>query len=507
MAFKGKKPAVREENSSKDELIRRFKANPAVFTGTVVILIIVIVSFVLVPALAPESGGGFGDLVFGVYNKIPVKYVGNNYFSDEVRLFARNRQSEITEENYPVINFEIWQQAYIEAVIQTAILDEMNRSGYTASDKLVNREVAMLPDFQENGRYSPSRYQALDSSTRLNLWQKVRDKLIRERYEADIGEMSMPEGEIAFIAGMAGDQRSFDMVSFSTNDYPEEEQTAFAFANPDLFTVTRLSKITVNSGEQEAARVLASIKDGTTSFEEAARSYSQDEYAEQGGDMGIKMAFELSIEVSETAARDSLTSLGAGEYSGVLQVPSGWAFFRAEEAPRAAVMEDELTKQKIRSYLMEYERGRMADWAEGEALAFIALVNEYGFTEAANQKNITKQSFGPLPVNYGSVELFPSVATSQVAELQPGATDENFWLTAFSTPLYTPSEPVVLGRNVVVLFPLEETGADESVANPIQSYSSYWMSLLARQSIRSHFLTSEAFEDGFVQAYRRYVAP
>ncbi|MDR1419426.1 MAG: peptidylprolyl isomerase [Treponema sp.] len=507
MAFKGKKPAGREEKSQKDEIIRRFRANPALFIGTIVILIIVIVSFVLVPALAPEAGGGFGDLVFGVYNKIPIKYVADNYFSGMVSSFARARQSEMTGDNSQLVNFEIWQQAYIEAVLQTAILDEMNRSGYAAPAGLVDREVAMLPDLQENGRYSPSRYQSLDDSTRLAIWERTRDRIIRDRYETDIGEMSVSGGEAAFIASMGSGQRSFDMVSFSTDNYPEEEQTAFAFANPDLFTVTRLSKITVSSGEQEALRVLASIMDGTTSFEEAARSYSQDEYAQQGGDMGIKMAFELSVEVSETADRDALASLGAGTYSGIIKVPSGWAFFRAEEAPHAAVMEDELSKQKIRSYLREYEGGRMADWAEGEALAFIALVDEYGFAEAANQKNIARRSFGPLPVNYGSVELFPSLETASITELLPGATDENFWLTAFSTPLYTPSEPVVLGRNVLVLFPLEESGDDESSANLIESYVSYWISLLARQSIRSHFLTRDVFEDGFMQAYRRYVSP
>ncbi|MDR0601632.1 MAG: SurA N-terminal domain-containing protein [Treponema sp.] len=506
MAFKGKKPAAEEENSAKDEIIRRFRANPAVFIGTVVILVIVIVSFVLVPALTPGAGGGMGDLVFGVYNKIPVKYVADNYFADAVRVFARNRQAEITEENYQALNFEIWQQAYIEAVVQTAILDEMNRSGYTAPEKLVNREVAMLPDLQENGRYSPSRYQALDSATRLNLWQKTRDRLIRERYETDIGEMRVSEKETAFIAAMAARQRRFEMVSFSIDAYPEEEEAAFAFANPDLFIVTRLSKITVDSGE-EARRVLASITDGTTSFEEAARSYSRDQYAEQGGDMGIKMAYELSTEVSETADRDALAALGAGKYSGVIKVPSGWAFFRAEEAPRAAVMEDDLTKRKIHAYIGEYEGGRMADWAEGKARAFITLVGEYGFAEAANQAGITIRGFGPLPVNYGNLELFPSLEAASIPELVPGASNENFWLTAFSTPLYTPSEPLVLGRNVVVLFPLEETQADESSASLIESYAPYWISLLARQGIRSHFLTSDKFEDGFFEAYRRYVSP
>jgi hypothetical protein len=218
------------------------------------------------------------------------------------------------------------------------------------------------------------------------------------------------------------------------------------------------------------------------------------------------MAWELLTEVSETADRDKLTALASGEYSDIIKVPAGWAFFRAEEAPHAAVMEDDTTKQKILSYINEYEGGRMSDWAEEEARDFLSLVDEYGFSEAANQKGTAKRSFGPLPVNYGSMEIFPSIESFSIAELTPGITNENFWITAFSTPLLTPSQPLALGRNILVLFPVEESESDES-GSFIESYAPYWLSLLTRQSLRTYFLTSDKFEDGFFTAYFSYVSP
>jgi hypothetical protein len=351
------------------------------------------------------------------------------------------------------------------------------------------------------------RYQSLDSAARLNLWQRVRDDITRREYESAINGLEVSENEKSFIAAMSAPQRTFDMVSFSIDAYPESEQIAFAEANPALFTVTHLSKITITSGEKEARSVFDSVTGGTTTFEEAARGHSRDQYAERGGDMGTKMAWELLTEVSETADRDKLTALAAGDYSDIIKVPSGWAFFRAEEAPRAAVMDDDSTKQKVMAYINEYERGRMSDWAEAEARDFLSLVDEYGFSEAANQKEIEKRSFGPLPVNYGSMEIFTSLESFSIAELVPGITDENFWITAFTTPLLVPSQPLALGRNILVLFPVEESGPDESSEGFIESYASYWISLLARQSLRTHFLTSDKFEDGFYQAYRRYVSP
>jgi len=73
MAFKEKKKAHDKADS---ELARRFKTSPLLFIGTFIVLIIVIVAFVLVPAIVPNSRFGRDvDLTFGYYDKIPISYV------------------------------------------------------------------------------------------------------------------------------------------------------------------------------------------------------------------------------------------------------------------------------------------------------------------------------------------------------------------------------------------------------------------------------------------------
>jgi hypothetical protein len=510
MASKEKKAA--ETSSTKDELIRRFKANPGIFIGTVVILVIVIVSFIVVPAMVPEAQRG-EDRIFGYYNKIPIKYVANGYFATVRRNIAERRQAEANQAgNYNNIHSQIWQQAYTETVIRTAILDEMKRAGYTAPSKLVDKGVALLPDFQENGRFSAARYQRMDSSARLNLWQQVRDDIAAQKYLSDLkfigfsyndnGEPGISEQEASFIAAMSTPERSFDMAVFPIDAYPEPEIRSFAVANPDPFRITRLSKISVNSSEREARQVLTSIKDGTTTFEEAARTQSQDGYAEKGGDMGLKAVWELSGEVSEEVDYGILGALPRGEFSDILKTSKGWAFFRAEEAPRTADLDDPAIMEKVKAYFREFERGRMEDWASGEARAFSARVRETSFDEAVDEREITKRHFGPLPVNYGELELFTPISSFSIPELSGGEKNDNFWQIAFSTPLNSPSEPLVLGRNVLVLFPLEET--ENENLEFIKSYTSYWISTLNERSVRNYFLTSDKFEDHFFPAYFKY---
>ena len=140
---------------------------------------------------------------------------------------------------------------------------------------------------------------------------------------------------------------------------------------------------------------------------------------------------------------------------------------------------------------MSYERGQVEDFFLNQADAFIGEVNEYGFDEALNQRSLEKRTFGPLPINYGGAPLFNSLAYSSVPEISNAGTNENFWQTAFSTPLLTPSKSLVIGNNVVILYPLEETEADERNTEYIETaYSSYLLSSFMDENIRAYFLNN-----------------
>lgn len=519
MASKEKKLSNQEDNSLQSEFIRRFKSNPFIFIGTIVILVIVIVAFVFVPAIAPNMGGPVADMVFGVYDKSPIAYVPNNYFAQLLQRSAAMRQFSLNSDYRQNLQtaITVWQDAYQGTVAHVAILKEMEKAGYTPPAQRVDQEMAQLPDFQENGRFSITRYRELDNTTRMAVWRQIQDSITEERYTADIMGLKISSGETSFIGAMASPKRSFDMAVFPLSAYPDTEIAAYASANADLFRVTHFSLITISSNEQEAQKILDSIKDGTTTFEDAARTYSLDSYAERGGDMGIKMAYELSTEIPDAGERDAVIRTARGEYSPIVKVPSGWAFFRAEDAPYPADIGDTSLQEKIRSYMTGFERGRIEDWLINEAQDLIVQIRETDFDTALTQKGLEKRSFGPLPLNYGGdtiyysgYSLLTSLASFSVPEfIYTGVdTNENFWQEAFFTPLNTPANPLVLGNYVVVLYPREEIPEDEGAIDTIEtSYSSYWLSYITSRGIRSHFLKSDKLEDRFENTFITYLLP
>jgi hypothetical protein len=486
------------------ETQKQFKRNPFLLVGTVIVLVIVIVAFVLVPAIVPEAGGLGFDTTFGYYGKAPISYVANNYFY-RVRESYSQMYSGITG-----LGFEqyIWRQAFDMAAARTAVIEEARLSGYVPPDTVVDKAVAQLPIFQENGRFSAVRYNAYDSATRNRYWKEVQEDLIVTRYIADVSGTLVADGEKAFVARLAERQRTFDIAAFPINDYPAEEISSYINTHKDLFQTVHLSQITISSSEQDARRVLDQIKAGTSTFEDAARSQSADSNADRGGDMGSKLAYELASEIPDADARAAIVALPQGTISDVVKVPAGWAFFRAEEAAREADSGDSATIDKARSYLLGFERGIIEDYSLAKAEAFNAIVGTIGFDNACDEANITKSTIGPLPINYGDASLFPTVGSYAVDALNGAATNENFWKTAFSTAVGVPSRPIVLGNNVLVLLPVTETGAADVDDEARTVIENYYVGMVNDEEILSTglsdvLLKDKKFKDRFDEVFSK----
>jgi len=507
MASKEKKQSEKEKNHSKAynsdmaDIMHRLKTHPFLFIGTLVVLLIVIVAFVLVPAIVPSEAGSGGELIFGYYNKTPIKYVPNNYFYQVQQSLYQSQRPNPEDPDFMSTMMSIWRRAFEEAAVRIAILDEMKQAGFIAPEDVVDREMAGLAMFQENGRFSSVKYRALDNSSRMNLWQQVQESYILQTYMSDIEKLKSAPNEASFVASMASPIRSFDLAVFPINSYPDSEVAAYVQSNPDKFSVVNLSKITITSSEREGRQILDSIKNGTTTFEEAAINYSQDWAAERGGDMGIVMGYDLEYEITDEKTRASVINMPRRELSELIKNNSGWAIYRVNETVRMADLNDASEKSRIRNYMINYLRGVTEDWVISSAEKFCNQVRESGFDAAIIASGLTKQSFGPLPLNYGNFSLLSSVRSSGIPELENAGDNQFFWKAAFSTPLNSPSTPLVIGDNVIVLFPLEETSAEEDEMEFIKAYYPYWMSSTIDNSFRQYFLLNEKMDDRFFDTF------
>jgi hypothetical protein len=157
--------------------------------------------------------------------------------------------------------------------------------------------------------------------------------------------------------------------------------------------------------------------------------------------------------------------------------------------------------------MMDFERGRIEDWYVDRANELATSIRTLGFDEALAETELDKTSFGPVPLNYGDVGLFTTLSSLSDASsiASTVAADQNFWQTAFSTPVATPSQPIVIGSYVAIVYPVSETALDSTSIDAIESsYSSYWIGNTMNQALRSYFLANDKLDDRFTDAYFQY---
>ncbi len=506
MAAKEKKPAGERGNSAMADLSTRFHAHPFLFVGTILILAFTIIAFVLVPAAAPSAAGS-GKLSFGSYDGVPIEYAQGNYFAEQRDYFNQQFRASGQDQNLQFAAFQIWRAAFESTVIHVAALQDMKKAGFVVPSAVIDRLMAQHPAFQENGRFSAAKYRAMSDAERLALRESLKANYAMSRYVADTVDLRVPTKEKEFMKTLASPERSFEMVAFPLSSYPASEVAAYAAEKSGLFRIVHLSKITISSSEADAKKVLASVKDGGTSFEDAAKTHSKDELADKGGDMGTRHAFELATEITDEAARTAVLALKTGELSGVVKVPAGWAFFRCEEATRDADFTDSATLDKVRGYITDFERGRIEDWLIARAEAFIAEAKAGNFDAAARNAGLPKKAFGPVPLNYGDVELYRSITSFEIPELAGASVNEAFLKAAYSAPVAGLTPALVVGDNVLVLRVAEERTAEESSTAVIDFYYPYVVGQYAERRMHDQVLSSDKLKDEFYPTFIKTFLP
>ncbi|MDA8410941.1 MAG: peptidyl-prolyl cis-trans isomerase [Treponema sp.] len=516
MAFQSKnsgaaKPAQAPAKKAGPSTPRRGMKNPFIYVGTIAFLVLVIVAFVFFPTSA--SVGGAGALVFGTYAGRPIGYTQNSYMVQQVQALSQaNPATDNNELSNQLRNYQIYRAAFESSVIHEGILDEVTRAGVIVPDEIIDTQMAQMPQFQENGAFSPKLYRDTPSSQRLDIRNQLRDQYLTQSFTNAVYSIKPSSKEDAFITDMAKETRTIEYALFALSAYPDSELVSWAQANQGLFRRLKLSRITM-AKEADVADLAKKIGAGLA-FADAAKKSSTDSWASQGGDLGLRFFHELQGDLFAKADADKVAALKKGAISAPLKTSAGsWAIFRLEDDIQAPSFTDPAVLADARSYMMQSERGKIEDWTLAQAKAFAALPAA-DFDRNAKKEGITTKSAGPFALDYGNASiniygqnapLFTPVPTSGAPELSTAPTSDKFFQAAFGLAPGAVSDPFVLGDNVMVI-KVKEAGVAAD-AGTVSAYYPYFVQRSLDNDLRSMFLASPKLKDRFMDVYFKYFSP
>ncbi|HTX73491.1 MAG TPA: SurA N-terminal domain-containing protein [Rectinemataceae bacterium] len=489
------------------------------YIGTIVVLGILIVAFIIVLPMSGSVGsmGAGHALTFGTYAGKTITYGQGTYFATQVQdINDQLRQQGLNESNYQFYAYQVYRGAFQRTVLRMAVLDATARAGVVVSDNLLDQKVTEYPGFQENGKFSMSRYQSASLSEKLDIRNNLRDDLLTQEYYGAVGNLGPSSKETAFVASIAKTTRTIEYVAFPLSAFPDTEVAAWASANAGLFRRLSLSRITLDTSQADAETLLKQIKDKSMSFDQAAKSKSKDSYAAKGGDEGVLYFNEIASDLSDKAAAEALASLKKGEYSPVLKTVTGsWIFFMANEDAQAPNFNDPAVMKDVRDYMGRYEKGKIEDWVVATATP-LSKVPSAGFEAACKKQGLTLKTDGPFPLNYGDLQvslygqkvpIFKSVNSTDATELAGAATNDTFLSTVFSLAPGSVSTPIVLGDYVVVLKVKEAGSAPDDSSSAIGLYYPYFFQQKLSTDVADLFMKSPLLKDNFAPVFFKYLQP
>lgn len=486
-----------------NEQEKKNSRHPVLYIFSVLLLIVIAVTFVGAPVVSDAVRGSSGSISFGKYGKEDIEFSQNGYFAQQRELLGQQIKPDGNSSNWKWDMYRVWRGAFERTVVHVGILSEVESNKTYISAEQLNKLIIEHGPYQNNGEFDVEAYQNTPSYKREEFRRDFKENLLKEYYLADyLYGQKTADAEKEYTYGLMKNQRSFNLVFFPLDRIPDADLTAYAQQNPKNFKRIGLSKITLAS-ESDAKKVLKMVQADPESFAETAKAQSTDVFADNGGVMGTTYSYELKSEFSD-ADLDKILALSQGAVSDIIKSGNDYVIYRCTAAATDPDLTSADTIRAIKNYVNRYERGFVEDKAVTVADTFIKNAQADGIYAAASNAGVSVYTTEPFCINYGAINYFSQVRVQQgELDLSSAMYSKDFFIQAFSIKDEEYSKPIILNSGVVVLKLAEESTRDD-IDEAVKLYGAQIDGQLAETDIINYFLTSDKLKDNFHQTFSKY---
>lgn len=523
------------------------KRHPAIWFGSLLILLIIVLAFIALPIMSNYIPGGL--TTYATYGQYSITNDPRAQFSRQI---GYRQQQAGNEQQYAL---QIYNEAFKDTVAFYARVTLADNSGIVVSEKEVDQSIIDSGRFSPEGFFDRELYQELDNNSKIRLKEDSRQALLAQTVSEGSAFPLIDNGELDFLKDMLTEEYQVAYVSFPYSDYPEELLLEFAADNEQLFQRLHLERISSSSKEEmdkveqrliadpdsfmEAAATAlpaaAAPKESTDTTEPAAENNNgatavttdavdtnvTAETAAAAGtnidDSAIPLYFDmdwqfyqqLSYSFSDEETLKTLAMAEIGTVTPIIENGGMWAIYRVKEKSQTVQQlidsDSDALVNAVLDYMLVSETGMLQDNANERAQQFYNKLTETteDFNTAAADNDVHVSNYFPLiygqpAYSFGSQSspLFKTITTiDNDPTLALGQNNFDFLQQLTNMAVGDSAGPLVIGQNVIVYtlrdkknLPPEEV--DSSVAF-LPFASSGW----ANEAVRNMALDSPNLTD------------
>ena len=488
--------AVIPENGKKSGKDKKKHGKSAGWIIGVIVLILISVTFILPTTVFSSSNSQ--SIEFGSYNgeSISLQLAYDNYFYNQ--LYTLSQTYGMSAQNM----MQLYAQAFYQTVFHTALSQMADTASISVSDRMLSQGILNSGLYRdENGAFDMEAYNSASEIDKDALKKQLRDMIPAQVVYQDMTSVKTSNDEYSFVSALNSSPRSFQYITVDYDSYPDADAAAYANANQEPFMARSLSVITVAT-ETEAEDLLTSIQNGEKTFEDAAAELSTDAYAEDNGNMGQILFNDLEGMVSSVDDITAVFSTVTGEMTTPIQGTSGWMIFRADSDTALADLTDETVLSDVKRYISLNDSETMDAYLETKSSEVYAAAAE-DFEKAASDNGLVITDVNASSYNPASSSFINGLAGNDPEGLLYNASTSD---TAFQEELFKAEDNTVLGpestgSSYIIVRPVAAENLNTSWTSYLDMMYSASMQSLTAQDIESSVLSSDTFEDNFINTY------
>jgi hypothetical protein len=428
---------IRERLDGKDKQGKKAPMKISALTiPSIVVILLVLVGLLWWGSSTQQSSGG--TIVFGSYDGRPITWTSGNYFARKV--FELMETPSFSGEKMD--SEKAVRDLLPYMIFHTAALIEAEKNGLTVSDSEVEEFI--------KARDQMTRYNKADAVERHDLFQVFKEELIELKLLQVLIQSYDNKALEDNAAAMGKTEKKFKYVQWKYDDYPMQEIAKFAAENKDLFRSIKLSRIAAKT-ESEAKDAYTKITSRQSTFDDQAKAISKVNDPNASG-LEWQSYYNLEKSIGSKDATEKVFALKQGEISDVIAFGSEWFIYRCDKESVPADLSAEKTIKEIKSYILQFQKGRVETYFEGESKGFLEKAKKDGLTAAAAATKLKVYETGFFPLNYNSLSFLKQIPDMKDPSTSIGnaQSESVFFKDAFALKKNEISKPILLQDLVII---------------------------------------------------------
>lgn len=455
---------MKKKEKETNATTERMKQKPIIYWMTVVTLIIIVIAFVVFPAIDGIFSPKMGSEVIGRYESTDVPGGQYSLYASNMNNMMYNVQSQYPPEQVEMYLSYFQSQIINQTIFTYGIVEELEKAGIGITSNKINRILKSQcgdpglyayyiidPNQPINeANFSVKKYELAKAKNNLQVKgvrKNIALKAIVEDFQRDMDALStISDAEKAFYTKMAQETVSGSYFKVTNEMISDELLATYVKENLSDFTKLDLSIIRTED-KQTAKDILLELTEDSELFTERATTYNSPALKEKEGKIdGFLGEIALQLNLTDEEVKDQLALLVADETTDIIEIDYYFYIIKANTEPTVAVAQEVVVSNQaaVISAIQADDSTLLDAFIEETAIALVEEAKADGFNSTAIGNGGTIEEMGEFSLNYNNASIIPSIEPAQFAS------NKTFLTEVFSAEVGDILNPVTSDADILV---------------------------------------------------------